>query len=160
MHTFVVILIWFASFFYLTILTLSAITYIKNKKKIIYREDGAAYLVRYKLIGCKWFKIRVHHILLSDHDCLHDHPWNFISIILKGGYWERRWPIINKNFYKWYSPCSLLYRKATWRHSIELPVGRTCWTFVIMFRRKREWGFWTKSGFVHWRKYNSNQNCE
>jgi hypothetical protein len=32
---------------------------------------------------------RVHRIMRSDHDrCLHDHPWDNLSFVLLGGYWE------------------------------------------------------------------------
>lgn len=35
------------------------------------------------------YAARVHQILRSDHDrCLHDHPWDNASFVLKGGYWE------------------------------------------------------------------------
>lgn len=35
--------------------------------------------------------IRIHHILTPDRDRdMHDHPWNARTIILKGGYLERR----------------------------------------------------------------------
>jgi hypothetical protein len=59
------------------------------KKTIIERDDGIAYLIRVTLISIgKWFSIKLHNILQSDDACLHDHPWPFISIILRGGYYE------------------------------------------------------------------------
>ena len=38
----------------------------------------------------KWFpfNILVHKILKEDRGDLHDHYWSYITIILKGGYWE------------------------------------------------------------------------
>lgn len=144
-------------------------------KHIIKREDGTAYLIRYRIFDCKWFKLRLHHILLSDPDCLHDHPWDFVSIILKGGYFEDslvypqfKGPIGYTFFKKksiqkksiWYYPGTILYRRAEYCHALKLPNGKTCWTFVIMFRRKREWGFWHKGQFVLHEKYNSNQKCD
>lgn len=59
-------------------------------KKDIYRKDGKIYLKRWTLFECKLFSLKIHKILLTDDECLHDHPWNFISIILKGGYVEYR----------------------------------------------------------------------
>lgn len=144
-------------------------------KKIIQREDGKPYLIRYRIFDCRWFKIRIHHILQSDPDCLHDHPWNFISVILKGGYYEhtkgRRDNITGiKKFDKsdddlvekivWYDWASVLIRAANWQHRLEIPTGRSAWTLVIMFKRKREWGFWTKDGFVEWFKYKGGEKCE
>ena len=34
------------------------------------------------------FNILVHKLLKSDLGDLHDHYWSYITIILKGGYWE------------------------------------------------------------------------
>jgi hypothetical protein len=68
------------------------VAHLIDTKQIIGDEQGTAYMVRYfiskpntKAKG----RIYIHQFLRSDHDrALHDHPWNFISIILKGGYWE------------------------------------------------------------------------
>lgn len=137
------------------------------KKKIIMREDKVPYLVRYSIFGCRFFSIKVHKILISDYDCLHDHPWAFITLILKGGYTEvyekkiRLSPTMyhgetyasftKKKVTKFRKPLSLLYRPARFKHKLE--VDKPAWTFVITFKRIREWGFWTSTGFVNWRRY-------
>jgi len=144
-------------------------------KHIIKREvDNQPYLIRWRILSTPWFKIRIHKILLSDNDCPHDHPWNFISIILKGGYFEHsnyktmHYPkglqVAQK--IKWYKPGSVLFRRAEWKHKLELKwlgIGKgmqECLTLVIMFKRRREWGFWTPRGFEHWKKYDAKQKCE
>jgi hypothetical protein len=39
----------------------------------------------------RWLGGRVHQILRSDSDRhAHDHPWPYLTIILRGGYWEER----------------------------------------------------------------------
>lgn len=158
-------------------------------KKIITREDGTPYLIRTYLIKTKLFQVVIHKILQSDYDCLHDHPWNFLSIILKGGYWEGTTPeqVIKGNellffqqkygraiYYRWFGPGSILYRRAEWKHSLKLEdenkfiirnsvvnKPKPATTLVIMFKRRREWGFFTKlQGWVPWYKYDSKQNCE
>lgn len=145
-------------------------------KKELFRADGALYLVRYTLLWTKWLKIRIHHILLSDTECLHDHPWNFISIILKGGYTEEMpykatfhapngimEPVKYK---KWYGPGSIVVRKAEDQHrlilnwDIEKCEPTACWTLVFMFKRRREWGFWKRGKFVPHADYKMTQNCE
>jgi hypothetical protein len=154
------------------------------QKKIITREDGTPYLIRTYLIKCKLFQIVLHKILLSDNDCLHDHQWNFLSIILKGGYWEctdpeqvlsgpelewfkEKYP--NQKYCRWFGAGNILFRFAEWKHSLTLDTNRVakefwkekpCTTLVIMFRKKREWGFWTKQGWLHWTKYRSTQKCD
>mgnify|MGYP001603712754 CR=1 FL=1 len=143
------------------------------KKKIIPREDGKDYLIRYSLFNCKFFSIKIHNILLSDDYCLHDHPWKFISFILKGGYWEHC-PTVNqhkedvtKTFdgvrtqSKWYGVGSLLVRPAHWIHRLELDDRMNTWTFVITFKKTKSWGFFTpKFGFIDFSKYNSEKHCD
>jgi hypothetical protein len=42
-----------------------------------------------RAINTRFGGVKLHHILRSDDDRdLHDHPWSFLSIVLKGGYWE------------------------------------------------------------------------
>ena len=133
------------------------------KRTIITRDDTGPYLDRLTIFGCRLFSIKLHHILQSDDACLHDHPWPFVSFILKGGYWEHadwgkpiqaaEWGV----FKKWYAPGSVLFRKAKWTHRLELPPGKTCWTLVFTGKPIREWGFWTPSGWVEWFKYDPNK---
>lgn len=54
-------------------------------------SDSTVYMKRWILVGCPWFSIRVHKFLRSDNDVLHDHPWSFLTVILKGGYHEERY---------------------------------------------------------------------
>ncbi len=95
--------------------------------------------------------------MLSDYDCHHDHPWAFISFILKGGYVE--YSESHKNGSKLYGPGSILYRKAEYSHKLE--IHQPCWTFVITFKKVREWGFITRKGWVPWRRYaHSSDRCD
>lgn len=128
-------------------------------------------MIRYyltpKIFG---FRLVIHQFHRSDNDRhYHDHPWNFISIILKGNYVEhypsiyqgtdiqhahRRWDIIK--------------RPKEWKHWVELvdqmcdcgsanciyakPVP--CWTLVLLYGKRRDWGFWTEQGWVKYDKYD------
>jgi hypothetical protein len=123
------------------------------KKKIITRDDGDAYLVRYSLFSCRWFALKVHNILLSDPSCPHDHPWAFITFILRGGYVEHT---LSGSKYRGIG--SVLYRPANYVHRLE--VDKPVWSFVITFKKTRSWGFYTKSGWVHWRFYESTNRCD
>jgi hypothetical protein len=62
------------------------------KKQIIASasEETRPYLIRWA-INTPFGGVKLHHILRSDEDrdC-HDHPWSFLSIVLRGGYWEHR----------------------------------------------------------------------
>ncbi len=54
------------------------------------RRDIGSYMARW-IWQTRWFTIRIHHIKRADADVeLHDHPWSFISLILKGWYEEER----------------------------------------------------------------------
>lgn len=123
------------------------------KKKIIYRDDHKPYLIRYSLFTCKWFAIKVHHILLSDYACLHDHPWSFITFLIKGWYVEH-----TETRCRLYGPLNILYRTAEFAHRLE--IVKPVWSFVITFKKKRNWGFFTKKGWVNWFKYIPAESCE
>lgn len=129
------------------------------KRTVITRGDNKPYLVRYSLFSCPWFSFKLHHILSSDDECLHDHPWSFISILLHGTYIEasdNETPGVTT--YQRYKAGNLLYRAASWRH--RLIIVKPVWSFVINFRKVREWGFWTtKFGFIPWYKYNQTDHC-
>lgn len=129
------------------------------KKSTICREDNVPYLVRYSLFSCKWFAVKIHHILISDYDCLHDHPWSFISLILKGSYIEETPGSCNRigNNQREYKAGSLLFRPAKWKHRLVLT--KPAWTLVVTFRKQRTWGFWAKKGWVKWTHYNHRESC-
>lgn len=153
-----------------------------KRKKIITRDDNEPYLVRWNLFECRFFSIKIHRILKSDDNCLHDHPWAFLSIILKGGYVEDRvvkWHFTQHNevvdektavFYdesidewgerkkKLYGAGSILFRRAKSVHRLEVYQPTT--TLVITFRKIREWGFFGKRGWIPWYKYSNKNHCE
>jgi hypothetical protein len=58
------------------------------------RVNGEPYLERYYVFLKDRkrfpFNIFVHKFLKSDPDDVHDHPWPYATLILKGGYWEWR----------------------------------------------------------------------
>lgn len=142
------------------------------KKRVITREDRKPYLIRWNLFECRFFSIKIHKILLSDYDCQHDHPWAFISLILKGGYVEhatlKQMVQTCDDFYRTvtedvrvsriYGPGSILYRPAEYTHKLE--IHQPCWTLVVTFRKVREWGFYTPAGWLPWRKYSAKNSCE
>lgn len=120
-------------------------------------------MIRYVIFRCEAWGIYLHQFLLSDHDrALHDHPWPFIAIVLKGGYHELHNQTIDGTLLsEWRRPGSVLLRPAEWRHRIHLPRGKTSWSLVIVGRRQRRWGFFLPDGWCHWRRYNPEKAiCE
>lgn len=111
---------------------------------------------RYILLRTPWFGIYLHHFLRSDYDrALHDHPWSFVSIILRGGYWEAHDQTIDGSMrIEWRAPGRVLLRPAEWRHRVILDDGATSWSLVIVGSRERKWGFFLPTGWCWWRKHN------
>lgn len=130
------------------------------EKKIITgcEERGdydSVYLVRYTLFACSLFQICLHVFHRSDADDMHDHPWNFVSIMLWHGYIEH-----TLKHYKRYYPGMILFRKATHRHRVVLVNGnKKAVTLVLMSKRKREWGFWVKGVWQQWQNYFVDKGC-
>lgn len=124
-------------------------------KRMIYRDDNTEYLYRINFFECNLFSLKLHKILASDDQCQHDHPWSFISFILKNGYIEH-----TPNGGSRYKAGSIIYRPAKWIHSLELLPGKPATTFVITFARIRKWGFFTKTGeWIHWKLYKAKEHC-
>ena len=63
-----------------------------RKRIIMDRVDNEPYLERYYVFlkDRTWFPFNVflHKFLKSDPDDVHDHPWPYATLILKGGYWD------------------------------------------------------------------------
>lgn len=107
------------------------------------------YMNRYWLVPFNKFtpSARIHHILRSDDArAFHDHPWSYISVILRGGYTEVT-PVYDKSgLYKgekrrWFSPGRILFRKYNSWHRLELDEGKDAWTLFISFSYRQKWGF-------------------
>lgn len=109
--------------------------------------DG--YMERFWLFRTRFVSARIHRILRSDLDRdLHDHPWDYATLILRGGYVE-----VSERGERWHGPGSLLVRRATHLHRLVLPPGVATTTLFVHGRKRREWGFATARGWVHWRRY-------
>lgn len=138
------------------LLNLAADALIAHAKKTPYFHLEE-YMERYWLIRPrKWlpFAIRLHHILRSDMDRhLHTHPWDYSTLILKGGYFEVTVDEQGNQVQTWYGPGSFLTRKAHTQHRLVIPQGQTAWTMFIHKKKSREWGFVTEKGEVFWRDY-------
>lgn len=139
--------------------------------------DDGEYMERWHIIGDRdtadrW-RMRLHNIRRSDAGReLHDHPWDYTTIVLWGGYWEVTeatpeefltddhaeidFDVIQGAFYRrrWYSAGSILCRKAAARHRIEIPRGKSAWTLFMTSKKSRDWGFWSSTGkFTPWKEY-------
>ncbi len=98
---------------------------------------------------------RVHQILRSDEGRdPHDHPWPYLTIVLRGGYWEDRFTDEGIRFStKWHGPGSVIFRPANSWHMLALPAGQSAWTLFMTGRYQQKWGFNTPTGKVPYDVY-------
>ena len=134
------------------------------RKRIIYGCDGRGdgdtpYLTRYYLLDKKWMQICIHVFHRSDFDDMHDHPWNFLSIILWGGYLEETMGYKRRRQRKRVWPGMFLFRRATHRHRVVLKNEKKAVSLVFMGPYIREWGFFTRNGWIHFKKYFTDNGC-
>jgi hypothetical protein len=129
-----------------------------RKRIVMDRQNDEPYLERYYLFlkDRKRFPFNVflHKFLKSDPDDVHDHPWPYATLILKGGYYE--WtPIFDGDGKKiaetcvWRGPGHFRTCSADSYHRIELDPAITAWTMFMPGPQKREWGFLVNNKWVH-----------
>jgi hypothetical protein len=113
---------------------------------------GDLYMRRFLLTPSVFgWQLMLHKIVRPDADhVLHDHPWDFATLCLRGGYVEveygpgetRLSPLL---------PGDLRLRAAEHVHRITEVIGPAAWTLVLHGPRRREWGFWdTSVSPPHW----------
>jgi hypothetical protein len=134
---------------------------------IIGAATPVPYMRRWFLIPKNRFlNIYIHHFQRSDDTFeLHDHPWANMSVVLKGGYVEVM-PMrgTDPKDRDWHYRISrtdgdVVVRWASAPHRVEAlrwdnpGYGSDAWTLFITGPHVREWGFWTKAGWKHWRDF-------
>lgn len=113
---------------------------------------GVPQFRRYTLLKTPWFGIHIHKIYKSDiDDHPHNHPWNFLSVILYGSYQE-----MDKNnmLGSMRTMGDFYILKTEDYHKIYHGDPAT----VLVFSGKRtndNWGYWTRNGFVDWKRYRA-----
>lgn len=155
--------------------------------------EGSAYMLRWWLFGASrkpdrfgnkqprrpfGYSFYVHCFLRSDDDrALHDHPWNYASLILFGTYDE-----VLAGHTQRYSAGTLRFGKAETAHRIQLVTQdyegyhedmaliekmpwmqmtpkrlpteeRIVWTLFMCGKWRRDWGFHCPRGWVWWREF-------
>jgi len=149
------------------------------KVRIIRDDCGAPYLVRitfFEFFRRKdepeeksgGYSLKLHIILKSDEDrAFHDHPWTFATLMLCGGYFEHtpnlnevgEWINQGATIKRWIKPWTWRLCRSPYPHRLELSGGNPAVTLVFMCPRIREWGFYTKHGWVPWFLFKTNRDC-
>ena len=133
-----------------------------RKRIVMDRKNDEPLLTRYYLFlkDRKHFPFNVflHCFHKSDPDDVHDHPWPYATLILKGGYYEWTPMFDGKG--------KMIAEICTWRglghfricgansyHRIELDPNVTAWTLFMPGPQRREWGFLVDNKWIHNDKY-------
>lgn len=125
------------------------------------------YLRRLIIFKTPLCAIYVHWIYVPDSDRdPHNHPMDFISVVLKGGYEEKRWisnhdipvggiPTVGVKFMKRTRGLftAALTRRANFHSITRLHDNPTVTLLFCGPRSKDGWGFMTPEGFVHQKEY-------
>lgn len=129
----------------------------------IRRKDGLLVFKRYRLFESKWFNLYLHKIYSSDVDHPHNHPWNFVSFVLWGAFYERYYSSYLDEEHKiLHQPFSFYFRtkRSFHKNRIIKPVT----SLVLTFGKKKDWGYlvdddeyYTRVVFDH-KKYRELKN--
>lgn len=140
-----------------------------NETRAPYSPDGPWELIgptdcpimwRRTIASGRFGKLLLHRFVASssDKDC-HDHPSSFLTFVLQGGYDDVQ---PNGVVDKVRAP-TVRFRRAEHAHITRVgPHGAT--TIVVMFRKRRSWGFFRDGRWYDWRTYERlfglNWRCE
>ncbi len=111
------------------------------------------YLTRLRIVQTPWFAVYLHRFGTPDsRPTLHDHPWNFVTIVLRGGYVEHRD----------YSGTGHRVRRVNAHRAEDLhwidSLDRTpTWTLFLAGRRRREWGYVDPDG--SWTRFDRHPHA-
>lgn len=125
--------------------------------KEIRSKTGELHFRRYRIFSCRLFSIFIHKIYQSDEDLHpHNHPWNFVSIILSGGYVETLYGASNAPEKVVAKPFSVLFRRYYDFHKIELVSTTT--SLVFTGRRIDQWGYLVNELYYSAEEYRNLKN--
>ena len=133
-----------------------------RKRIVMDRVENEPYLERYYLFLRERnrfpFNIFLHKFLKSDPDDVHDHPWPYATLVLKGGYWEwiPHFDTVGRKtgeYQVWRGPGHFRISKANSFHRIELDPDITAWTLFMPGPKQRDWGFLVKNQWIQWEQY-------
>jgi len=122
-------------------------------ERFVIGQPGNPMMERWRLLQTPWLGIYVHLIYREDLDPIpHDHPWRFLSFVLRGGYSEDFYPDARvsegraQSFGRWsfhsFPPAAA--------HRITSVRPGTV-TLVLVGRKVRTWGFWQFGRWIDYR---------
>lgn len=100
------------------------------------------------------YSIRIHKWYRSDDKrYMHNHPWWFITFVIKGSYKDVSLGLF-KDIYQndYLKRFHIRYRKPNHTHYVEIPKGG-CTTILITGRKNKQWGFWVNKRYLRINRY-------
>lgn len=152
------------------------------RRMVLRRSDGDVYMRRLRIVQTPWFAVYLHRFDAPDPGVdLHDHPWWFGSLVLRGGYIEQRFDARDAcaqaeaaeridRVWRLAVPAargeSVVRGRWSWRsmpltecHTIRELLRVPTWTLVVCGPRRRSWGFYEPSGWVPSQSYASERRA-
>lgn len=116
---------------------------------------GDNYLRRWWVIPRnKLWNVYLHEINLSDDErAFHDHPWENVSILLRGSYIEHTPEGVFSR-----QAGEIIRRPAEALHRLEVEPGAQVLSLFVTGPVVREWGFDCPQGWRHWKEFTAYEH--
>jgi hypothetical protein len=122
--------------------------------KEIKSKAGDVHFKRWEILKTRWGSIWLHAIYKADTDKhLHNHPWDFTSIVLKGSYIEQTQKGIN-----FQRPGKINVRDGSEYHKILQMETPVVYTLFFASKPKRLWGYDVDGRFIDHETYREMKN--
>ncbi len=122
--------------------------------KEIKSKEGKLHFRRWEILKTPWFSIWLHGIYAADKDLhLHNHPWDFKSIVIKGSYIEETENGPVKQY-----PGKFNSRDGNSFHKIKSLMSSAVYTLFFVGKQKREWGYKVNGSFIDNETYRKLKN--
>lgn len=123
--------------------------------KEIKSKDGILHFRRWSIFQSKFFSIYIHGIYKEDNDLhLHNHPWNILTIILKGSYIEQLWNTEVKRGF-----LNIGFRNRYQYHKIKKLTSDKVFTLAFVFgKRNNKWGYSVNDNHIIHTVYRKEKN--
>ncbi len=121
--------------------------------------DDELYLTRLNIFQTPWFSVKLHWIHRPDPDRdLHDHPWPFVSFVLRGRYEEYESKDPKNKPGKWRAINWFNYKNTKTAHRISYARDGTM-TLIFAGPRSKSWGFFNEETreYINWKDYEEQK---
>ncbi len=128
--------------------------------KEIKSKTGTLHFQRFRLLDIEdSLRIYVHRISASDEDAhMHDHPWDFRSLILRGSYTEESVAHVGQTpVTRTYTPGTVIEHEYSDFHQITLNTP-VVWSLVVATGMRHPWGYLVNERWVPQDTYRDWKN--